>query len=63
MAHRVLVEARRIFIVDAGSSLWHAGSFVAARSLFVVAHGLLSSCGPQAPGHVGSVVCGTRASL
>ena len=26
-----------------------------------MAHGLLSSCGVQAPGHVGSVVCGTRA--
>ena len=35
------------------------GSFVVAW-LFVVVHGLLSSCGVQAPGHVGSVVRGTR---
>ena len=32
------------------------GSFVAALGLFVVARGLLSSCGLQAPGRVGSVV-------
>ena len=48
-----------------GSSLLHAGYFVVAR-------GLLSSCGvwvsssllvSQAPGHVGSVVCGTPRAL
>ena len=31
--------------------------FIAARRLFVAAHGLLSSCGTQAAGCVGSVVC------
>ena len=50
--HRVLVAAR--------------GIFVEAHRLFMAAHGLLSncgvrvfffsSCGVQAPGHVGSVV-------
>ena len=40
-----------------GSSLRHAGSFVAARGLFVDVHGLLSSCGMQVPERVGSVVC------
>ena len=31
------------------------------RRLFVVARGLLSSCGARAPESVGSVVCGTWA--
>ena len=53
-----------------GSSLGHAGSFIAACGLFVVSQLLSSSgvrvflfsgCGAQAPGCVGSVVCGTRA--
>ena len=34
-----------------------------ARGLFVAACGLLSSCGVQAPGRVGSVLCGMRAVL
>ena len=42
----------------AGSSLWCAGF-----SLIVTCGFSLSSCGSQAPGHVGSVVCGTRAQL
>ena len=37
--HGVLVE---------GSSLWHVGSFVAERGLFLAAHGLLCSCGARA---------------
>ena len=45
-----------------GSSLQHAGSFTAARGLFVVAHGLLSSCGTRAAEHVGSVVVARRLS-
>ena len=44
-----------------GSSLRHVGSFLVARGLFLVARRLLSSCGVQAPEHVGSVVCGTQA--
>ena len=32
------------------------GSFAAAHRLFAAAHGLLSSCGTQAPEHAGSVV-------
>ena len=48
-----------------GSSLRHVGSFLAAligaRGLFVAVRGLLSSCGPQAPERVGSVVCGMGA--
>ena len=40
--HWVLVAAHRIF--------------VAACRLFVAAHGLLFSCGTQAPEHMGSVV-------
>ena len=43
----VLVVARRIF-VEAGG-------------IFVVVCGLLSSCGAQALGRVGSVVCSTQA--
>ena len=39
----------------AGSSLWHAGSLVAAG-------GLLSSCGAQAPECAGSVVAARRLS-
>ena len=44
-----------------GSSPRHVGSLVAARGLFVALHGLLSSCGAQAPGCMGSVVCCTQA--
>ena len=40
---------------------WLHRVLVAARGLFVAARGLLSSCGVQAPGCAGSVVCGTRA--
>ena len=32
-----------------------------ARGSFIGVRGLLCSCGAQAPEHVGSVVCGTRA--
>ena len=34
------------------------GSFIEARGLLVVVRGLLSSCGVQAPGCMGSVLCG-----
>ena len=46
-------------------SLWHAGSLLRCTGFsLVVACGFsLSSCGVQAPGHVGSVVCGTQALL
>ena len=37
-------------------SLWHAGFSLAVACRF-----FLSRCGVQAPGHVGSVVCSTRA--
>ena len=42
---QVLVEARQ-----------HAGSFIAAHGLFVVARRLLSNCGARAPESTGSVV-------
>ena len=54
-----------------GSSLRHEGSFVVARGLFGAVHGFLSSCsgvgflfsscGMQAPEHLGSVVCSKQA--
>ena len=44
-----------------GSLLRHKGSFLAVHSLFIETLGLLSSCGAWAPGHMGSVVCGTWA--
>ena len=34
---------------------------IEACGLFVAVHGLLSSCGLQAPESVGSVVCSTQA--
>ena len=37
------------------------GSLVAERGIFIAALGLLSSCGVWAPGHMGSIVCGTWA--
>ena len=40
---------------------WLHWVLVAARRLFVVVCGLLSSCGAQAPGCVGSVVCSMQA--
>ena len=40
---------------------WLRWVLVVAHGLFVAAHGLLSSCGPWAPEHVGSVVYSTRA--
>ena len=36
------------------------GIFVEARGIFVVVHRLLSSCGTQAPGYMGSVVVALR---
>ena len=45
-----------------GSWLRHAGSFIAARRLFIVVCGLLSSCGVWAPEHMGSVVVAYRLS-
>ena len=53
----VFIEARRIFRCGAGSSLWLVGFPLA------VVHRFLSRCGAQAPGCVGSVVCGTQALL
>ena len=44
-----------------GSSLRHAGSSRYACGLFVAVLGPLSSCGTQAPGHMGSVVGDTWA--
>ena len=44
-----------------GSSLRHEGSFLEVCGLFVVVHGLLSSCGMQVPEPMGSVVCGMQA--
>ena len=50
MALGIFVEACGIFCCGARASLylWHAGF-------------LFSGCGVQAPGYVGSVVCGTWA--
>ena len=50
-----------IFLAASGLSYGMWGSFIAAQALRCGAgsslwHGLLSSCGTQAPGHVGSVV-------
>ena len=44
-------------------SLWLSGSWLwyASFSLVVACGFSLSSCGPQAPGYMGSVVCGTQA--
>ena len=56
-ARGIFVEAWGIFLLQCtGSSLRHAGF-----SLVVACGFSLSSCGAQAPGHVGSVVCGTQA--
>ena len=38
-----------------------SGLSCGTRDLFVVAHGLLSSCGGQAPEDVDSVVCSVQA--
>ena len=56
MARGVFVEAFRIFHCSVVSSLWHVGFSLVAVSVFS-----LSSRGAQAPGRVGSVVCGMRA--
>ena len=46
----------QVLVAHARSSLRHVRFFTAVRGLFIAAHGLLSSCGAQAPGYVGSVV-------
>ena len=73
-----ILEKKNLFIYFLAASglscstqdllLRHTGSFIAARELFVVVRGLLSTCGTQAPEHAGSVVvarglssCGTWA--
>ena len=44
-----------------GSQLRHVRASLRYAGSSVAACGLLSSCGVQPPGHVGSVVCGTQA--
>ena len=51
---------RRFLVVACGIFVAAPGLFVAARRLPSIA-GFLSGCGAQAPEHMGSVVCGTRA--
>ena len=46
----LLRPAGSLFVVARGSSLWSAGFSL------VAVHGFLSSCGMQAPEHVGSLV-------
>ena len=57
----LFIWLRQVLVAE--SSLQHAGSFIVERRLFVVARGLLSSCGAQALERAGSVVAEREGSV